>query len=75
MSSPVISKARRFEFSDGRSNKFWEITQNGAEVTVRWARIGTNGQAQTKSFPEAKATKHAEKLIAEKLGKGYAEVK
>lgn len=66
---------RRFEFSEGSSNKFWEISVAGSDVTVRFGRIGTNGQAQTKKLPDAAAaTKHADKLIAEKLGKGYTEV-
>jgi DNA ligase-1 len=65
---------RYFEFVDDKSSKFWEIAQNGADVTVRFGRIGTNGQTQTKSFADADAaTKHAEKLVQEKTGKGYKE--
>ena len=72
---PNMSK-RYFEFVDGKSSKFWEITQNGTDVTVRFGRIGTQGQTQTKSFgDEAEATQHAEKLIGEKTKKGYKEVK
>jgi len=65
---------RRFEFNDGKSSKFWSIRMSGMDVEVRYGRIGTDGQAQTKSFdtPEA-AQKHAAKLIAEKTGKGYSE--
>ncbi len=66
---------RRFEFVDGGSDKFWEITANGTEVTVRYGRNGTNGKTSTKSFPDrAAAEKHAEKLVGEKMGKGYVEV-
>jgi len=66
---------RRFEFVGGKSDKFWEIVLNGKEVIVRFGRNGTTGQASTKSFANAEAAqKHAEKLIAEKLGKGYHEV-
>ena len=69
-------KARRFEFSDGKSNKFWEIAAGGTDVTVHFGRIGTQGQTQTKSFPdEGGAAKHATKLIEEKMKKGYVEVK
>ena len=65
---------RYFEFVDGKSSKFWEIFQNGTDVTVRFGRIGTNGQTQTKSFgDEAEATRHAGKLIGEKTKKGYTE--
>ena len=67
---------RRFEFSEGTSNKFWEISVQGTEATVRFGRIGTTGQTNVKTFADAAAAaKHAEKLINEKLGKGYKEVK
>jgi DNA ligase-1 len=66
---------RRFEYSEGSSNKFWEISAAGPEVTVRFGRIGTTGQVQSKSFPDtAAAVRHAEKLVQQKLGKGYREV-
>jgi DNA ligase-1 len=67
--------ARRFEFVGGTSAKFWEVSVTGAEVTVRYGRLGTQGQSQTKTFekPEA-AAKHANKLIGEKTKKGYQEV-
>ena len=69
----TISK-RRFEYVAGTSDKFWEIEIAGTDVTVRFGRTGTAGQVKTKSFPdEAAAKKHAEKLIAEKTGKGYKE--
>ena len=65
---------RYFEFVDGKSSKFWEIAVDGTSVTVRFGRIGTNGQTQTKTFGDsAEASAHAEKLIAEKTGKGYVE--
>lgn len=72
---PSISK-RRFEFVAGASNKFWEIAVSGREHTIRFGRIGTNGQSQTKEFPtEAAAAKDAERLIAEKTRKGYCEIR
>ena len=65
---------RYFEFVEGSSAKFWEISQSGKDVTVRFGKIGTNGQTQTKTLADADAaTKHAEKLIKEKTGKGYKE--
>jgi predicted DNA-binding WGR domain protein len=43
-------------------------------VTICFGRLGTSGQSQTKTLPEHEAaTKHAEMLIREKLGKGYTE--
>jgi DNA ligase-1 len=65
---------RYFEFVEGNSSKFWEIARQGTEVTVRFGRIGANGQTQTKSFgDEERAAAHAEKLIGEKTDKGYIE--
>lgn len=65
---------RHFEFVGGTSAKFWEIGTSGNEVTVRYGRIGTAGQTQTKSFPDAAAAeRHGEKLIAQKTAKGYRE--
>jgi len=66
------SPARRLEFVEGRSSKFWEISQGGCSITVCYGRIGTQGQTQTRTFdtPE-RATREVEKLTAEKLRKGY----
>jgi len=67
--------ARRFEFVEGSSSKFWEISTHNREVTVRYGRIGSNGQTQTKSFTsDSAAADHAEKQIASKLAKGYREL-
>jgi len=66
--------ARRFEFIAGSSQKFWEVSVTSNSFTVRFGRIGTSGQSQTKSFAdEEKAKREAEKLIAEKIKKGYVE--
>jgi DNA ligase 1 len=74
-SPPASGGARRFEFTEGSSSKFWEVSMNGLEVTVRFGRIGTNGQTSVKQFPDqAAAAKHLQKLCAEKLAKGYQEV-
>ncbi|HET9957310.1 MAG TPA: WGR domain-containing protein, partial [Polyangiaceae bacterium] len=67
---------RRFEFSEGNSNKFWQVEQKGESLLIQWGKIGTNGQSQTKDFTnDAKAKSEADKLIAEKKKKGYVEVK
>lgn len=63
----------RYEFSDGRAHKFWEIEREGLEVTTRWGRIGASGQRKSKTFPdEARAIAEVEKQTAKKLAKGYA---
>ena len=66
---------KRYEFVAGASSKFWEIGCQETIVTVRFGRIGTNGQTQTKSYPdEARARREMDKLILEKTRKGYREV-
>src|SRR5690606_8554160 len=68
------SRMRRFEFSEGSSSKFWEIGQDGCDLNIRWGRIGTQGQQQTKTHAdEASAAAAMAKLIGAKLGKGYTE--
>ena len=65
---------RRFEFRDGSSAKFWEVSQSAGDVAVRFGRIGTSGQSQTKSFADPVAgKKHADELVAEKTAKGYVQ--
>jgi predicted DNA-binding WGR domain protein len=65
---------RYFEFHGGVSHKFWEIAVSGPEHTVRFGRIGTSGQKKTKSFSDADAAQRdAQRLINEKLAKGYRE--
>lgn len=65
---------RLFEYQDDKSAKFWEVTTAGATVTVRYGKIGTAGQSQTKELADAAAAaKHVAKLVAEKTGKGYVE--
>ena len=69
---PASMKARRFELVEGSASKFWEVARDGCSVTVRFGRIGSGGQTQTKDFPSDElATDHAAKLIKEKLAKGY----
>jgi len=65
----------RYEFVEGKSSKFWEIDIEGRTVTTRWGRIGTAGQSATKSFPSPPAAQvEHDKLVAEKLKKGYRSV-
>lgn len=59
----------RYELVDGTSSKFWEIEKTkGDTYTVRWGRIGSAGQTQQKKLAGAQY----EKLVNEKLRKGYA---
>ncbi|MDP3537951.1 MAG: WGR domain-containing protein [Azonexus sp.] len=66
---------RRFEFRDDKSSKFWEIRIESNRFNVRYGKIGTDGQTQIKEFSDAAtAEKQGQKLIAEKLEKGYVEI-
>jgi predicted DNA-binding WGR domain protein len=67
---------RRFEFADKTSRKFWEVSVVGAETRVRFGRLGTEGQLKTKPHDNAQVARvEADKLIREKAGKGYTEVR
>ena len=68
----AANQFQRLEYLDDKSSKFWEIRVSGSDTEVRYGKIGTTGQAQTKSYdsPEA-AQKSADKLIAEKIKGGY----
>jgi predicted DNA-binding WGR domain protein len=67
-------QTRHFEYQDAKSDKFWEISLDGARFTVRWGRRGSAGQSKTKEFGSEAAAKLAhEKLVAEKLREGYTE--
>lgn len=74
VAGPAKGPTRRFEFSEGDSQKFWEINLEDCRHTVRYGRLGTVGQTKTKSFASpSEAQRDAEKLVAEKLKKGYRE--
>ena len=65
---------RTFTFQEGASNKFWKIELKGNEFTVKFGKAGTAGQTQVKSFADAAAAlKEHDKLLAEKVKRGYVE--
>jgi len=65
---------RYFEFVDGSSAKFYELSISGNQVTIRFGRIGTAGQTQAKTLANADAAiAHAERLVESKLAKDYKE--
>lgn len=65
---------KHLKYIDGTSDKFWQIEAQGLEFTVTYGKNGTSGTSQTKSFStEAECLKMAEKLVAEKVKKGYSE--
>lgn len=66
---------QRLEFSEGNSNKFWEITTSGTQLKVRYGRIGNKAQESIKTFDtEEKARLEMEKMLLKKLAKGYQRV-
>lgn len=70
-----MNTIRRFEFTDAKSSKFWEIHVAGDETVTTWGRLGTDGQTKAKAFASnAKAEADMAKKIAEKIKKGYTEV-
>ncbi|MEO3806046.1 WGR domain-containing protein [Nonomuraea sp. B1E8] len=69
-----MSMERTLTFVGGGSAKLWEVRQDGAELHVRYGRLGAAGQTQVKSFGSAAvATAAADKPVAEKLRRGYTE--
>jgi predicted DNA-binding WGR domain protein len=65
---------RTFHYQDEKSNKFWSIEISENSFTVNFGKEGAKGQMQTKTFDTgAAANKEADKLIAEKIKKGYTE--
>lgn len=70
----IQNTTRRFIFQDDKSSKFWEIGLSGSAVTVRYGKMGSTGQVQTKDLgKEEDAIRHLDRLVAEKIGKGYLE--
>lgn len=66
--------ARQLVFQEGGSQKFWNIELDGASHVVWFGRIGTQGQRQSKEFSSAAEAKTSyDKLVAEKVKKGYVD--
>ena len=65
----------RFELTEGTSAKFWQWMVEGCDLIVEYGRIGTKGQASTKSFPSEAAAREAGATLArEKVASGYSAV-
>ena len=65
---------RKLIFMDANSSKFWNIVLEGNSHTVNYGRTGTDGQTKTKEFDDAqKAQASFEKLVKQKIGKGYVD--
>nr|WP_062331658.1 DUF4132 domain-containing protein [Herbidospora sakaeratensis] len=69
-----MSTERKLTHVSGDSAKFWHVTQDATDLVIRYGRLDADGRTQVKSFTsEAAATAALEKLVAEKLRKGYTE--
>ncbi|MBM9500835.1 WGR domain-containing protein [Leptospira sp. 201903071] len=63
---------RELTYQDETSDKFCNIESSGLSIAVTFGKTDTAGQTQTKTFDsENKCIKEAEKLINEKIKKGY----
>ena len=70
-SAPIIY----LELSDAGvgAHKFYAVTRDGPQVTIRFGRIGAAGRTETHAFAtEAEARAFAEGKVREKTAKGYA---
>ena len=66
---------RNFKYQDDKSSKFWNIILKDCNHAVNYGKVGTTGRTQSKSFDTVSAAKKScEKLIQQKLNKGYIEV-
>ena len=66
---------RRFEYRDQKSAKFWAIDLQGSSFQVTFGKLGKTGQTLLKEYAdEATAQKEHDRLVAEKMRKGYVEV-
>jgi predicted DNA-binding WGR domain protein len=74
MAEMKVMDYRSLRYTDEKSDKFWSIALSGCSHTVNYGRYSTDGQTQTKDLPtEDAARKSYDKLVAEKLKKGYVE--
>lgn len=57
---------------DGGAHKFYEVTREGTQLSVRFGRIGEQGQLQTSTHPTVeRAQAEADKKVKAKIRKGY----
>jgi predicted DNA-binding WGR domain protein len=69
---PEEAQMPRYELVEGTSSKFWEVTLNGTYFDTCYGKIGTSGSVTRKEWDsEEKARKEYDKLVAEKVKKGY----
>lgn len=65
---------RYFYSQEKNSNKFWNVKVDDNRLSVCFGKVGTSGRESLKEFSDnTTALKEAEKLITQKIKKGYIE--
>lgn len=65
---------KHLKYIDGTSDKFWQIEVQQTTYTVTYGKNGTKGTSQSKTFESSEeCLKAAEKILNEKIKKGYSE--
>ena len=58
--------------TENGSNKFWEMSRSGSVTTATWGKVGTPGMSKDAQHDsDESAKKFMDKLIKEKVKKGY----
>ena len=70
-----MATSRYFQLIDGKSQKYWHISRESNSHMTTYGRIGSVGRSTTKTLEDdEKALAEFDKLIEQKLKKGYEEV-
>lgn len=65
----------RYERRGGRSARFWEIALTGETLVTSWGHVGSGGQSKARTLGSAaEARQERDRLVAQKLRKGYRRV-
>lgn len=74
-SGEVSSAFERYEYTEGASNKYWQVAVTDMRVDVQYGRIGNQPQSSTKTYDSAEqAVREKDKMVAKKIAKGYVKV-
>jgi predicted DNA-binding WGR domain protein len=66
---------RHFSYKDDLSDKFWRIEVDGVRLTIAYGKTGRSGVTASKNMESNEAAlQEADKMIREKLRKGFKEI-
>jgi len=73
---PMTSKeSKMYVCKEGSSNKYWSYDVDGLTVTVKWGRVGLDGQSKDFDFSDRyQLDRFINRRVREQLGKGYKEI-